>query len=75
MEESPARAATHSAGLCPKWTYHVIYISRRRQRRCTVCLKPGAFRNWGTKLVGDYNFYMTVLEHGSFDILREYFSE
>ena len=27
----------------------------------------GAFRNWVTKLVGDYNFFMTVLKHGIFD--------
>ena len=27
----------------------------------------GAFRNWITKLVGDWNFFMTVLKHGIFD--------
>ena len=27
----------------------------------------GAFHNWVTKLVGDYNFFMTVLKHGIFD--------
>ena len=27
----------------------------------------GAFRNWITKLVGDWNFFMAVLQHGIFD--------
>ena len=58
---------------CTEFQNNPCSMTRSQKNRIRSQFR-GAFRNWVTKLVGDYNFFMTVLKHGIPDntSLREF---